>query len=112
MIQLSSVYYNSIEVGKLFQVIELQGEYEPWWFFDDWKKQISRIKTFEIFDEALNEYQQTFKNLQNKYPNYQKKKDYLSAFWDESQNRYCLECDDDIQVFHSVMLVREFKVIE
>ena len=96
----------------MFQVIELEGEYEPWWFFDDWKEQISQIKTFELFDEALNEYQQIYKNLQAKYPSFQTKKEYLTAFWDQNQNKYCPECDDDIQVFHSVMLVKEFKVIE
>lgn len=65
----------------MFQVIELQGEYEPWWFFDDWKEQISQIKTFEIFDEALIDYQKKFELLYNEFPSYQTKKQYLAAFW-------------------------------
>ncbi|SEK25615.1 hypothetical protein SAMN04488700_2372 [Carnobacterium iners] len=96
----------------MFQVIELQGEYEPWWFFDDWKEQISQIKTFEIFDEALIDYQKKFELLYNEFPSYQTKKQYLAAFWDDEQNEYCPECEDDIQLFHSVMLLKEYNVIE
>lgn len=95
----------------MFQIIELQGEYEPWWFFDDWKEQISQFKTFETFEEALIEYQQKFNCLQSKYPNHRTKKEYLSAFWDDEQNRYCPECADDIQLFHSVMLLKDCKPI-
>lgn len=95
----------------MFQIIELQGEYEPWWFFDDWKEQISQFKTFETFEEALIEYQQKFNCLQSEYPNHQTKKKYLSAFWDDEQNRYCPECADDIQFFHSVMLLKDYKPI-
>ncbi|MCA9765283.1 MAG: DUF1033 family protein [Carnobacterium sp.] len=96
----------------MFQVIELQGEYEPWWFFDDWKEQISQIKTFETFDEALIDYQKKYDLLYNNYPSCKTKKNYLTAFWDDDQNRYCPECEDDIQLFHSIMLLKEHKVME
>ncbi|MGB6177988.1 DUF1033 family protein [Carnobacterium sp.] len=96
----------------MFQVVELQGEYEAWWFFDDWKEQIKQIKTFESFDKALDEYQQAVAILQIEYPEYRTKKKYLSSFWNENQNRYCPECEDDIQIFHSVMLLEEYQVIE
>lgn len=96
----------------MFQVMELQGEYEPWWFFDDWKKQIKSIQTFETFDEAIREYQTQFMDFQKTYPHHQTKKGYLTAFWDESQSQYCIECEDDIQLFHSLVLLKEYQLIE
>lgn len=96
----------------MYQVITLYGEYEPWWFFDDWKEEIVSFKEFDSFPAARQFYEEKYNELQQNYVNHVTKKQYLTAFWNEEEIRYCEDCEDDIQLFHSIMLVKEERPIE
>ncbi|MGX7419686.1 DUF1033 family protein [Carnobacterium gallinarum] len=96
----------------MYQVIALYGEYEPWWFFEDWKEEIISFEEFDSFPAALQNYQEKYNQLQLKFVNHVTKKHYLTAFWNEEEKRYCEDCEDDLQLFHSVMLLKEEQPIE
>ena len=96
----------------MYQVVTLFGEYEPWWFFEDWKEEIVSFEQFDSFSEANQNYHEKYIQLIGDYENYVTKKHYLTAFWNEEEKRYCEDCEDDIQLFHSIMLLKEEKPME
>ena len=40
----------------MYQVIEMYGDYEPWWFLEDWEKDIVTSQSFDDYYEALKYY--------------------------------------------------------
>lgn len=91
----------------MYQVYLTEGEYEPWWFFDDWKTLIIEEKTFKNLEEAVEEYNSEFFKLSNTYPYQKTKKSFLTAFWCDEEKVFCESCDDDIQIYHGVMLLKD-----
>ena len=44
----------------MYQVIKMFGDWEPWWFLDDWQDDIIEEQTFEYFEEAVSFYKSEF----------------------------------------------------
>ncbi|AQY52516.1 hypothetical protein PWEIH_13520 [Listeria weihenstephanensis FSL R9-0317] len=95
-----------------FQVIVTKGEYEPWWFFEEWQKDIESIFTYTEKEEALAKYQTLAEKLRDIYPHSAVKKSVLLATWSEDETQYCEECEDDIQTFHGLILFQNGAVYE
>lgn len=89
----------------MYQVIELFGEYEPWWFFEDWRDDIYLEVGYETFQEAVEAYETLYQVYASKYEHCQTKKQWLTAFWNEDEIRYCEDCEDDVQLYHSILLL-------
>lgn len=70
----------------MYQVVTLFGEYEPWWFFEDWKEEIVSFEQFDSFSEANQNYHEKYIKLIDDYENYVTKKHYLTAFWNEEES--------------------------
>ncbi|KGL40124.1 hypothetical protein BMT55_05265 [Listeria newyorkensis] len=95
-----------------FQVIVTKGEYEPWWFFEDWQKDIESSFVYTEKNDAMLQYQALAQELMANYPNKAVKKNVLLATWSEDETQYCEECDDDIQTFHGLILFADERVYE
>ncbi|WP_430534650.1 DUF1033 family protein [Listeria rocourtiae] len=95
-----------------FQVIVTKGEYEPWWFFEDWEKDIESSFAYTEKSDAISQYQVLATELMENYPNSAVKKNVLLATWSEDETQYCEECDDDIQTFHGLILLVDESVYE
>lgn len=95
----------------MYQVFQTKGEYEPWWFFEDWQTLITEKHSFMDFKEALSLYQELETKLTEKYPSYRTKRPYLTAFWDNEEKAYCDACSDDIQIYYGVMLLKDDQII-
>lgn len=96
----------------VYQVYLMKGEYEPWWFFEDWQDLIVQEKDFSSFDEAFAYYNNQAQLLSNVYPFKKVKPNYLAAFWNDEEVEYCESCADDIQIFHGLLLLKDDKVIK
>ena len=75
----------------MYCVIEMYGDYEPWWFLDGWEEDIVAKKQFDDYYEAL------------KY--YKSRSDLMTIFWDPEDQRWCEECDENVQQYHSLFLL-------
>ncbi|MBC2165974.1 DUF1033 family protein [Listeria booriae] len=95
-----------------FQVIKTKGEYEPWWFFEDWQSDIEASFTYTEKTEAMTKYLEMAHELVGTYPHHAAKKTVLLATWSEDETQYCEECDDDIQTFHGLILFQNGEVYE
>ncbi|HFI0231114.1 TPA: DUF1033 family protein [Streptococcus suis] len=89
----------------MYQVIKLYGDYEPWWFLDGWEEDIVSKDVFSRYEDAYTAFQKEWVRLSEKFPKKQSKNGTLVAFWDESDQHWCEECDEYVQRYHSLMLV-------
>lgn len=96
----------------MYQVFLMKGEYEPWWFFEDWKTLVINEAVFPTFEEALHAYNEQNEQLADKYPFKKTKENYLVAYWSEDDSVYCESCEDDIQLYYGLLLLKNDKVID
>ncbi|GCF93534.1 DNA-binding protein [Enterococcus florum] len=89
----------------MYQVIKMYGDNEPWWFFEDWKEDVTEEKVFDSFQEAEAYYLDQWHKMSNDYHLHSAKHNYLSAFWNEDDERWCEECDDYLQQYWGLALL-------
>lgn len=103
----SVLYFFHKEGGTMYQVMLTECEYEPWWFFDDWEEHVMQVTEFPTFEEAVQEFYRESQELSNKYPFHKTKQTYLAAYWSEEEVHFCDNCDDDIQLYHGLLLLKD-----
>lgn len=91
----------------MYEVIYMKAEYEPWWLFDGWEETIQKriqCATIKEADEALYVLLETFRAT---YEKEQVKDERFYAFWSADERVFCEACDEDLQIFHGVFIVKE-----
>ena len=63
----------------MYRVIEMYGDFEPWWFLEGWEEDIVSSRKFEDYYQALKYYKQ----------------------------KWCEDCSEDVQFFHSIVLLED-----
>lgn len=96
----------------MYQVIKMYGDNEPWWFFEGWKHDIIEQQEFVTFEQARAAYEQAFADVSDRYSHLNAKANYLAAFWQDGDERWCEECDDDLQQYMGLALLKAGKPIE
>ncbi|WP_421378706.1 DUF1033 family protein [Bacillus salacetis] len=87
-----------------WKILRMSGEAEPWWFFSDWEKDITEETVYTNEEEAFNQFIKLVEELKNKFQHTKQKKNTV-AFWNEDEKVFCEECDDDLQLFHGLLLM-------
>ena len=95
----------------MFQVIKLCGNFEPWWFLEDWQNDIVSSHLFFDFDQALTTYRELWNDMMRTYPYHKSKKNLLATFWDEDDQIWCEECDEDLKQYNSIMLLKYWEIV-
>ena len=95
----------------MYQVITMFGDNEPWWFFGDWEEDIEEEETFESFEEARQAYEKQWNEIHQNYEYINAKSNFLSAFWNDGDERWCEECDDDLQQYKGLALLKNHQPI-
>lgn len=87
----------------MYQVITMYGDNEPWWFFDDWQEDIVQEKTFDNLTDAETYYVEVWQKLSQNYTYVNTKPNYLTAFWNDGEERWCEECDEDLPQYPIIL---------
>lgn len=95
----------------MYQVVIMYGDNEPWWFFEDWRQDIKSESTFDTLEDAQAYYKQQWEQLQEEYSQINARPNYLCAFWNEGDERWCEECDDDLQQYLGIALLQEYQPV-
>lgn len=95
----------------MYQVVEMYGDNEPWWFFEDWRQDIRKETVFATIEEAKRFYTQEWVRLSKNYPQHSGKQNFLSAFWSDSDERWCEECDDYLQQYTGLALLKDYQAV-
>lgn len=95
----------------MYQVIQLYGDFEPWWFIEGWQEDIVQEWQYETLTEAKVVFRQKWEALQECLPVYHSRKDFLATFWDKREQHWCQECNEYLQRYHSLMLLKDGQVL-
>lgn len=93
----------------MYQVIKMYGDYEPWWFLKDWQKDIIEEKRFEYFEDAFSFYKTEWLSLKTTLPSCKYHDNLQAAFWDKTDQRWCENCGDYLQQYHSILMLKDGK---
>ncbi|WP_036198518.1 DUF1033 family protein [Ureibacillus sinduriensis] len=88
----------------MYQIIYMKADYEPWWQFEGWESTIVSTTLFETEKEFQEGLQATFMDFRQKFEHEASKEDKYYAFWTEEEREYCEACEDDIQIFHGIII--------
>ncbi|RXK19214.1 DUF1033 family protein [Macrococcus sp. DPC7161] len=95
----------------MYEVITMRADYEGWYLFDDYR---SKIKTSDTFDQFILA-QEKFNQLINDYELHFKHKligkGNVHVFYNNCEIEFCESCDDDVQIFHSVLILEDGKLM-
>ncbi|MFC7687139.1 DUF1033 family protein [Ureibacillus sp. GCM10028918] len=88
----------------MYQIIYMKADYEPWWKFEGWESNIISTSEFETEKEFQENLQETLLDFRQKFEHEASKEDKYYAFWTEEEREYCEACEDDIQIFHGIIV--------
>ena len=91
----------------MYRGIEMYGDCEPWWFLDGWEEDIVSSQTFDDYYLALKFYKKKWLELNEHFPSYKSRSDLMTIFWDSKEQEWCEDCNEDVQLFHSIVLLED-----
>ena len=95
----------------MYRVIEMYGDFEPWWFIEGWEEDVIMSQSFDKYYDALKYYKLCWFELEKKNPLYKSRSDLMTIFWDPADQRWCDECDEYLQQYHSLALLQDEQAI-
>ena len=63
----------------MYRVITMSGYDEPWWFFEDWQKDIQSVDEYEDFYQALKKYKSEWLKMAKSYKEFKSQDDLLAS---------------------------------
>jgi hypothetical protein len=96
-------------MGSTWKVIITKSNVEPWWFFENWEEDIEKQWTFSKKEEATEKFIDELKMLREQYPSIKEKNLTTVAFWNPEEIEFCETCDDDLQIYHGLILMKNGK---
>lgn len=94
----------------MWTVAKIRADYEGWWLFSDWTDHIVEQYDFETYDEMLNFYTSLILKSKNSFDNYLVGKYNIHAFYNNCELGFCEDCDEDLQIFYSFIVLNENEV--
>jgi hypothetical protein len=98
-------------VGK-WKIIQTKGESEPWWFFDDWRKDITAVFECESKSDTIDQYVKKIGELKKDFTYLKHKNYHTVAFWNPSEKVFCEACDDDLQIYHGLIIMCDDNLVD
>ncbi|MCG7334494.1 DUF1033 family protein [Sporosarcina sp. ACRSM] len=91
----------------MFEVIYIKADYEPWWMFEGWEEMIRRRQSFSEASAARAYFEELRAELRSKHDYEATKKECFFAFWTQGELSFCEGCDEDLQLYHGVILMKD-----
>ncbi|MEK9198175.1 DUF1033 family protein [Ureibacillus sp. 179-F W5.1 NHS] len=88
----------------VYQLIYMKADYEPWWKFEGWESNIVLTKQFQTEAELKKGLQEMLQDFRSRYEHEANKEGVYYAFWTDEEREYCDACDDDIQIYHGIIV--------
>lgn len=88
----------------MYKIIYIKADFEPWWKFDDWESYIVETYSFnnkEIFEEEL---EKLLSQFREKFEHEACREQKYFAFWSEEEKEYCESCDEEVQMYHGIII--------
>lgn len=89
----------------------MKADFEPWWMFEGWEETILSRQLFDKKSEAEKYLETMVLSFRKDYQHEKEKNQYLYAFWSNEEQCFCESCDDDLQIFHGILMLFDGKPI-
>ncbi|MCE4957000.1 DUF1033 family protein [Macrococcoides caseolyticum] len=96
----------------MYEIITIRADYEGWWLFDDFRDQATDIQAFQTFEQAEAYYKSQLKLLRQHFCNEMIGKYNIHAFYNNCEIEFCESCDDEVQIFHSIIFLKQGEVFQ
>lgn len=96
----------------MYEVIYMKADFEPWWLFEGWEEQIVERKSFEEVDQVKIHLEGLLSEFRVKYTHEATKNGAFWAFWSEDEKEYCIPCDDVLQIYHGILILKDGEPVE
>ncbi|MGX7023328.1 DUF1033 family protein [Vagococcus hydrophili] len=96
----------------MYQVIVTYSENEPWWFFDEWQEDIKEKFEYDCFCQAKKRYDTLANKFEKEFEENRVKPPLLAAFWNDEELIYCEDCDEELQAYKGLMLVKDYQKLD
>jgi hypothetical protein len=93
----------------MYEVIYMKADFEPWWMFEEWEETIRSRHSFDDIESAVAYFEKLIVELRGKHRREAMKKECFYAFWSEDEINFCDGCDEDLQLYHGVILMKNGK---
>ncbi|MFD1928296.1 DUF1033 family protein [Sporosarcina siberiensis] len=91
----------------MYEFIYMKAEFEPWWMFEDWEDTIIIRETSMNFNEVQEQLREFVLKLREKHEFEAVKKECFYAFWSSNEQVFCEACDDDLQTYHGLFILKD-----
>lgn len=75
------------------------------------KRTLFKKKTFDNLTDAETYYVEVWQKLSQNYTYVNTKPNYLTAFWNDGEERWCEECDEDLQQYFGLALLENHHAV-
>lgn len=89
----------------LYEVVYMKADFEPWWLFEGWEEHILTRELFHSKNEAELYLKASVLKLRERYTKEKRKNPYFYAFWSNEEQCFCDSCDEDLQIFHGLLML-------
>lgn len=89
---------------KMYKIIYMKADYEPWWKFDDFESKIVEVFEFETEEQFQVGVEKLLKEFRMNYSNEENREGKYYAFWNEEEKEYCDSCDEENQIYHGIIV--------
>ncbi|ANU10793.1 hypothetical protein A1A1_17710 [Planococcus antarcticus DSM 14505] len=87
----------------MHEIVYIRADYEPWWMFDGWEDKVVSRQRFETVENAQQYLKELEQDFSRRFSNQEKREFAFTAYWNEEEVEYCEICEEDLQIFHSLI---------
>ncbi|MGG0644437.1 DUF1033 family protein [Sporosarcina gallistercoris] len=91
----------------MYEVIYMKADYEPWWMFEGWEEMVRLRRSFEELEDAVEFANSIMDEMRRCFSHEKTRKGSYAAFWNPGERTYCDGCDDDLQLYHGVFMLKD-----
>ena len=95
----------------MFSINIIKCDYEGWWLFEDWRDNIIAVYEFTTEEDMLGFYRQLVMQMKDHFGCYNIGKFQMITFFNTCDREYCEDCDEDLQMYISPIMVRNMEEI-
>lgn len=94
----------------MWTVTKIRTDYEGWWLFSDWTDHIIEEYHFSNFTDMMMKYSCMIHQCRCAFDNYRVGKYNIHAFYNSCDLNFCEDCDEDMQIFYSIIVLNNNEV--
>ncbi|MFC3418253.1 DUF1033 family protein [Salinicoccus hispanicus] len=90
----------------MLRIVILKADYEGWWLFEGWQDNIIRQFSYDSEKDMRQAYAELKQQMKEKFHSSKEGKYSLTAFFNGCELEYCEDCDEDLQIYYTPIMIK------